>query len=75
MRRSRPAEHALILMSIATATCVGPPARAEEPLSAMIPVDARPEGGSTVEHRSILGAILIESGYNQLLPRGTGKEH
>lgn len=40
MRRSRSAEHALILMLVATATCVGPAARAEEPLSAMIPVEA-----------------------------------
>src|ERR1041384_1997691 len=38
-RRSRSAAHALIFMLIATATCVGPVARAEEPMSAMIPVE------------------------------------
>ncbi len=39
MRRSRPLENALILMLLATTTCIGPTARAEEPLSAMIPVE------------------------------------
>ena len=39
MSRSRPLENALILMLIATTTCIGPTARAEEPLSAMIPVE------------------------------------
>src|SRR5690349_11828793 len=39
MRRSRPAERALTFILIGTATCVGPVARAEEPLSAMIPVE------------------------------------
>ena len=39
MRRSRPLENALILMLIATTTCIGPRVRAEEPLSAMIPVE------------------------------------
>jgi hypothetical protein len=39
MRRSRSAAHALILMLTATATSVGPAARAEEPMSAMIPVE------------------------------------
>ena len=39
MRRSRPLENALILMLIATTTCIGPTVRAEEPLSAMIPVE------------------------------------
>jgi len=39
VRRSRPLENALILMLIATMTFIGPTARAEEPLSAMIPVE------------------------------------
>ena len=39
MRRSRPLENALFLMLIATTTFMGPTARAEEPLSAMIPVE------------------------------------
>ena len=39
MRRSRPLENALIPMLIAMTTCIGPAVRAEEPLSAMIPVE------------------------------------
>jgi len=39
MRRSRPLENALIPMLIATTICIGPTVRAEEPLSAMIPVE------------------------------------
>lgn len=39
MKRSRPLENALILMLIATTTCIGPTATAEETLSAMIPVE------------------------------------
>lgn len=39
MRRSRPVEHAVILMLIAATIGVAPEARAEEPLSAMIPVE------------------------------------
>ena len=39
MRRSRPLEITLFLMLIATTTCMGPTVRAEEPLSAMIPVE------------------------------------
>ena len=39
MRRSRSAEYALFLVLTATATCVGPTARAEEPMSAIIPVE------------------------------------
>jgi len=39
MRRSRPLENTLIPMLIAMTTCMGPAVRAEEPLSAMIPVE------------------------------------
>lgn len=39
MRRRRPLENALIRMLIATTTCMGPTVSAEEPLSAMIPVE------------------------------------
>jgi hypothetical protein len=38
VRRSRTLENALLLLTIAT-TCMGPTARAEEPLPAMIPVE------------------------------------
>ena len=39
MRRSRPLENAVFPMLIAMTTCIGPAVRAEEPLSAMIPVE------------------------------------